>query len=237
MRRMITATLACMLATVPALAEKIVLGKLGQVTEATRIYERPSTGSTVYYKIKAYEYVVVKPKDDHWMKVLLQNGRYGYVESDCVAKLPYEVSANQGSSRTTNYASRSGSGFSASNSLAAQYALNFIGTPYVWGGEDLRGGIDCSGLVMKSFQNARGVNLPRTAAEQVNVGIHVNRLEELRPGDRLYFWDSKRGKVGHCGIYLGKGYFVHSSRTHNGVATDYLGSPKWLHMLVAARRS
>jgi cell wall-associated NlpC family hydrolase len=87
------------------------------------------------------------------------------------------------------------------------------------------------------FGEVAHIQLPRTAAEQVKVGQPVRRLDELRAGDRLYFWDKKRGKVGHTGIYLGGGYFVHSSRSHNGVATDYLGSRTWLNMLVAARRS
>ena len=61
-------------------------------------------------------------------------------------------------------------------------------------------------------------------------------VDGAKAGDRLYFWDSKRGIVGHTGIYLGKGYFEHSSRTHRGVDTDYLGDPKWMRILVAARR-
>jgi len=69
------------------------------------------------------------------------------------------------------------------------------------------------------------------------VGTPVTRLEDLQPGDRLYFWDAKRGMIGHTGIYLGGGYFVHSSRGHGGVNTDYLGQKKWLNILVAARRS
>ncbi len=230
--RVLTSLLAIAVA-VPSFATKVVLGKLGQVTETTKIYSRPSTGSQVYYKIKAYEYVVIKPKDDNWFRVLLQNGMYGYMQADAVAKLPYEVTADQPSRTTTRYTSSLGS---RGNAGAAQQALHYIGTPYVWGGTDPNRGIDCSGLVQNMFGRI-GVELPRTAAEQVHVGTPVTRLEDLRSGDRLYFWDSKRGIVGHTGIYLGKGYFVHSSRGHNGVATDYLGTPKWLRILVAARRS
>ena len=90
LRRITAALLVCVLATA-AFGEKVVLGKLGQVTESSRIYSRPTTNSTVYYKIKAYEYVVVKPTSQTWFQVLLQNGRYGYIQSDAVAKLPYEV--------------------------------------------------------------------------------------------------------------------------------------------------
>lgn len=64
----------------------------------------------------------------------------------------------------------------------------------------------------------------------------ITRYEDLQPGDRLYFWSTSRNKVGHTGIYLGNGYFSHSSTTNGGVATDNLGNPHWQKMLVAARR-
>lgn len=224
---------------VPAFAQKRVLGKLGQTTAATKIYAGMTTKSHVYYHAKPYEYVVLKPSSNKaWVKVLLQTGTYGYMVAEKVAQLPYEVATQptQGVSRGGR-SSRSGSGVGTGTlgSALAGYALNFIGTPYKWGGNDEYNGIDCSGFLKKMFGKI-GINLPRTAAEQVNVGQPVNRLEDLRAGDRLYFWDKKRGKVGHCGIYLGNGYFVHSSTNHKGVATDYLGTQYWLKMLVGARR-
>jgi cell wall-associated NlpC family hydrolase len=233
-------TLLVAAAVMSSAENKVVLGKLGQVTETTRIYVAPSTSSKSY-AIKEFDYVVVLPMNEQWMKVLLNNRKYGYIRADLIAKLPYEVCANS-PGRSTNYstASRSAAGRmvygSGRNAVAAKYALNFIGTPYVWGGTDVNNGVDCSGLVQKMF-GAIGVNLPRTAAEQVRVGQPVTKLEDLKAGDRLYFWDKKRGKVGHTGIYLGNGYFVHSSTNHKGVATDYLNTPHWLAILVAARRS
>jgi cell wall-associated NlpC family hydrolase len=104
----------------------------------------------------------------------------------------------------------------------------------------LTNGIDCSGFVQQLFGKI-GVDLPRTAAEQAKVGKKIERLEDLQPGDRLYFWDKKRGKIGHTGIFLGffkdgGAYFIHSSTNNKGVDTDDLRSKKWLNMLVAARR-
>jgi cell wall-associated NlpC family hydrolase len=226
--------IAAILTSVTSFAEKKVLGKLGQATEKTPIYASMSKRSRVYYRVQQYEYLVISNSpQENWMRVLLRNGRYGYVWAETIAKLPYEVlapdsaSANVGSTRDT--------GSSGSRGLAADKGLQYIGTPYVWGGNDLRGGIDCSGFVKKLY-SSEGYNLPRTAAEQALVGKPITRLEELQKGDRLYFWENKRNKIGHTGIYLGNGYFVHSSRGHNGVATDYLGQPKWLKILVAARR-
>jgi cell wall-associated NlpC family hydrolase len=225
--------MAVLMGSVMAFAEKKVLGKLGQATEKTPIYSKMSTKARVYYRVKAYEYLVVTDSSrDNWMKVLLQNGQYGYVPADTVAKLPYEVTMEvQPKSRTSRGATLT----AGSRGAAAEAGLQFRGTPYVWGGNDLNRGIDCSGFV-KNLMGAVGLNLPRTAAEQALVGQPITRLEDLQKGDRLYFWENKRNKIGHTGIYLGNGYFVHSSRGKNGVDTDYLGSQKWLKILVAARR-
>ncbi len=223
--------LTVLMGSVTAFAERKVLGKLGQATEKTPIYASMSTRARVFYRVKQYEYLVVTDSSrDNWMKVLLQNGQYGYVPADTVAKLPYEVTT-EAQPRT----SRSAIATPGSRGSAAEAGLQFRGTPYVWGGNDLNRGIDCSGFVKKLFGGV-GVDLPRTASEQALVGQKITRLEDLQKGDRLYFWENKRAKIGHTGIYLGNGYFVHSSRGKGGVDTDYLGSPKWLKILVAARR-
>lgn len=223
----------CLLASIgTAHAGTRVLGQLGQALDSTRIYSSPTSNGHVYYRVHAFEYLVVKngPKPT-WLQVLLNNGRYGYVKSEVVAKLPYQVTAQESARPRSD-----GPSFPASRSgsAVADYAMNFVGTPYKWGGEDVQKGIDCSGFV-KQMYGSIGVNLPRTAAEQALVGQPITRLEDLQPGDRLYFYEKKRGRIGHTGIYLGKGYFVHSSMGHHGVATDYL-SQRWINILISARR-
>ncbi|MCO5296291.1 MAG: C40 family peptidase [Fimbriimonadaceae bacterium] len=211
-------------------ADVRVLGKLGQALEATPIYSNADKGARVYYRAKQYEYLVVQDfKFPQWRKVLLQNGKFGYVPSDLVAELPYEVTLDA-STRGAALSSRAGAG-----STVASQSLRYMGTPYKWGGNNLQNGIDCSGFVKQLFGQI-GVDLPRTAAEQVNYGKPITKLEDLQAGDRLYFWDAKRGKVGHTGIYLGNGYFSHASSGKGQVSTDYLGAAKWLKILVAARR-
>lgn len=218
--------------TKPA-TKKVVIGKLGQALESSKIHATPSTRGRVYYKVKPYEYLVVKPaKKKGWTLVYMQNQTYGYIQDSKVAVLPYEVSADV----TTSSSSSGKTALSSrSASAVADYALNFKGTPYKWGGNSLTGGIDCSGFVKELFEEA-GVNLPRTAAQQLKVGKAITRLEDLQKGDRLYFWDKKRNMVGHTGIYLGEGFFVHSSSSRGGVATDNLNDSKWRSILVAARR-
>lgn len=216
-----------------AFAETVVLGKLGQATVSEAIYSRPRSNSRVYYRCKPYEYLVLQStNDDRWLKVLMSNGASGYIESEGVAKLPYQVTMDRASAFTSSRGSL------GSRGEAARNALHYVGTPYVWGGNDPNSGIDCSGFV-KQMYGSIGINLPRTAAEQALVGKPILTYQELQPGDRLYFWESKRGKIGHTGMYLGsfqgKPYFIHSSHGHHGVATDVL-SEKWQKILVAARR-
>jgi cell wall-associated NlpC family hydrolase len=195
-----------------------VLGNLGQALENTRIYAAPNTKSHVYYTAKQYQYLIVSSYTETYHKVVMSNGIYGYARVSKVAMLPQVVRQSTNTSRAT----------------AARKGLNYIGTPYVWGGDSITSGIDCSGFVKKLYGDI-GINLPRTAAEQAKVGTPITRLEDLKAGDRLYFWEKKRATIGHTGLYLGNGYFVHSSRGHNGVNTDRL-TEKWQKILVAARR-
>jgi cell wall-associated NlpC family hydrolase len=213
---------------------KVVLGKLGQSIKRTGIYASPTSRSRLYYQARSYEYLVLRSSSTKgWYRVLLQNGRFGYIKAQTVACLPYEVTAKE-QPRVQNTMTAS-TVSSDAGAFVANYGLNYIGTPYKWGGNDINRGIDCSGFVKKLY-GVIGKNLPRTAAEQAKVGTPIYRLEDLRPGDRLYFYSASRKKIGHTGIYLGQGNFVHSSSTHKGVATDVLMKPKWLKILCAARR-
>lgn len=238
------AMLASMVSAQSSSEDKITIGKLGQSIEAVDIRVNMDSRAKVLSKAKAFQYLVIqKTKFDAWYGVVLVNGKVGYVPAEKVAELPYDVQVPKNMPRLT---SRTGTatGSRVSNSdkdAMLQESLKYIGTKYVWGGNDLRGGIDCSGFV-KELYKQMGVNLPRTAREQARVGTPIEKLEDLQPGDRLYFWDKKRGYIGHTGIFLGYhadggAYFIHSSSNNKGVDTDDLRNKKWRDMLVAARRS
>jgi len=92
-------------------------------------------------------------------------------------------------------------------SPAVDVAQQFLGVPYVWGGAS-PAGFDCSGLVQYVYGQL-GVDLPRTAAEQAQVGQPVNSLADARPGDLLAFHDP----VDHIGIYAGNGLMVVAPKT------------------------
>lgn len=216
-----------------ASAEGQVVGKMGQTLKSAPIFVEPNQRGRTYYTAQPFEYIVIAPsKWDVWFKVLMSNGVWGYVRSENVATLPYDVSLKPEAAQRARTQPVAGGDARAA---IANYGLKYTGTRYVWGGNDLNNGIDCSGFVQQLYGKI-GIRLPRTAAEQALVGQPITRLEDLKPGDRLYFWSERRNKIGHTGLYLGNGYFVHSSSNNRGVDTDSLLDPTWSKILVAARR-
>ena len=92
-------------------------------------------------------------------------------------------------------------------SPAVDVAQQFLGVPYAWGGAS-PAGFDCSGLVQYAYGQL-GVDLPRTAADQAQMGQPVASLAEARPGDLVAFHDP----VDHIGIYAGNGLMVVAPKT------------------------
>ena len=102
---------------------------------------------------------------------------------------------------------------SSTGQAIADYAVQFVGNPYVYGGESLTGGADCSGFTMAVMANF-GIGLPHNAAAQSGCGTPVS-LDALQPGD-LLFYDGGGG-IGHVSIYIGGGQVVHASNPTNGI--------------------
>lgn len=118
---------------------------------------------------------------------------------------------NNSSSGTEN--SNSGSESSADlGQQIADYAMKFIGNPYVYGGTSLTNGADCSGFVQSVYKHF-GISLPRTSGEQGKSGRAVDGLDNARPGDLVWY-------SGHIGIYIGNGKIVHASNPKNGIITS-----------------
>ena len=111
----------------------------------------------------------------------------------------------------------------------AAVAQRYLGTPYRWGGESPRAGFDCSGFVMYVFSRV-GVSLPRVVSAQYRVGKKVAR-SALRPGDIVFF-----DGLGHDGIYIGGGRFVHSPSSGDVVKISSLREPWYRSRWVGARR-
>jgi cell wall-associated NlpC family hydrolase len=135
-----------------------------------------------------------------------------------------------------------------SGELIEKYALDFMGTPYLWGGTSAKG-MDCSGLTKTAYL-MNGFIIPRDASQQINAGKNVDpdlKFENLQKGDLMFFGkkatDSTKQRVTHVGIWLGngKGEFIHESKQvrlssihpesdyyDEGNTKRYLGSRRYL---------
>lgn len=89
------------------------------------------------------------------------------------------------------------------------YATQFVGNPYVWGGSSLTNGTDCSGFVMSVYSNF-GVSLPHSSSALRSKGYDVGGLENAQPGDIVCY-------SGHVGLYVGNGQIVHASTSRTGI--------------------
>ena len=113
-----------------------------------------------------------------------------------------QVTADTAKEEMLNHGSETGQ-------AVADFALQFVGNPYVWGGSSLTHGTDCSGFTMSVYSNF-GVGLPHYDAAQRGYGIGIDSLADARPGDLICFY-------GHVGIYIGDGMMVHASNARDGI--------------------
>ena len=120
-----------------------------------------------------------------------------------------EESGEESNGSHEESSSSAGSSYSGgSGSSVVDYATQFVGNPYVWGGTSLTNGADCSGFVQSVYNNF-GVSLPRTSYEQQNAGREVS-YSEAQPGDLICYG-------GHVAIYMGNGKIVHASNSRDGI--------------------
>ncbi|MDA8425763.1 MAG: C40 family peptidase [Treponema sp.] len=113
-------------------------------------------------------------------------------------------------------------------------ALGFEGTPYLYGGTE-RSGMDCSGLVFRSYRMAVGLSVPRTVRELFDFCEPIAE-DKLQPGDLVFF--NTTGPIAHVGIYAGEGLFINAASEGNptGVIESSLSDPYWRHAFAGAGR-
>ncbi len=114
-----------------------------------------------------------------------------------------------------------------------EYAMGYIGVKYVYGGTSPTGGFDCSGFTQYVFKHF-GYSLNRSSAAQINNGTKITK-EDLLPGDLVFF--SRAGySIGHVGIYIGDGNFVHASSPGDYVKITSLDESYYANRYVGSRR-
>jgi len=147
-----------------------------------------------------------------WVKISY-NGTEGYVYGEHVVmqyELPVAMTIDE-------YNASKKPAVSGIRTQLVEYAKKFVGNPYVYGGNSLTKGTDCSGFV-KLIMAKFGITTPRTASTQYKAGKKIS-VAELLPGDLIVYGDRV---IEHIGIYIGNGQIVHASNKKTGIKySDY----------------
>ena len=219
--------------------------RIATVTTTTlKVRSGPGLDQEVLGLVPIEDELVVEEELDGWVKVSIEEGD-GYVSLDYVtlstefveaeskaeeeARLAKEkaareaanAAAKKGTSKTSgsssyNAASSYTTATSSIGSAVAQFAQQFVGNPYVYGGTSLTNGADCSGFVMSVYANF-GVSLPHSSGADRSVGSAVDGLANAQLGDIICY-------SGHVAIYIGGGQIVHASTAKTGIkisSADY----------------
>lgn len=213
---------------------KVGLVGVVQVSSAN-IYKSKSSSGRKYSTVKDKTPLAIVKDEGEWYGILMTNGSIGWIARKNVKLTGYELTTTKPETTRGNTTSRGGQvdRVGAWAQQLMDVASQYTGIPYVFGGTT-SSGLDCSAFVQTVFRQF-GVNLPRTSRQQATVGNSVP-FDQLQPGDRLYF-SCKYSYIDHCGIYAGNGYFVHCSKSRNGVGVDSLSSDFYWRNLVVAKRS
>lgn len=181
-----------------------------------RMRSAASTDSSVVRVTTMGEQVEITGVEGAWYKVTA-GGVTGYIRGDYVSMTEVEAADS--------------SAASIGEQIVA-FAEQYLGTPYVWGGSS-PSGFDCSGFVGYVLKNF-GYSVNRTAAAMYKNGTAVDK-SELQIGDEVFFASSSES-IGHVGIYIGDGEFIHSSSGAGRVVISSLDEDYYTRMYVGARR-
>lgn len=186
-------------------------------TDKLNVRTSPSTDASIWTQISKEERYPVLQQMDGWVQIELDGGDEGegndnayistrdnnvevrYALTEAIKFSPLEELANQQASRRNQI---------------VNFALKYVGNPYVWGGTSLTHGADCSGFVQAVMRNY-GISLPRTSREQAKVGRAINS-SQMRPGD-LIFYANSGGTINHVAMYIGNGQIVHAASRRSGI--------------------
>lgn len=188
-------------------------------TDVLNVRTEPNTDSKVWTQIVKDERYPVLAQLDGWVEIELDsineedgstadkayistrdnNVEVRYALNEAIKFSPSEIAANNAASR---------------RSKVVNYALQFVGNPYVWGGTSLTKGADCSGFTLKVLENF-GVSLPHYSGSQAKMGKAV-KSSDMRPGD-LIFYAGSGGTVNHVAMYIGNGQIVHAASRKSGI--------------------
>lgn len=154
------------------------------------------------------EFIQAESKEEEALRLAKEEADRKAAQAAAAAKVMAGRKQSEEQKPETPVVYASGGG-SALGSEVANYACQFVGNPYVYGGSSLTSGTDCSGFVMSVYQNF-GVSLPHSSSADRNAGTAVDGIENAQPGDIICY-------SGHVGIYIGNGQIVHASTSKTGI--------------------
>ena len=210
-------------ATSPSVVEGYtLLGVVNAEKGYINIREEQSTDSDVVGKIRKDAICEVVSIEDEWCEI--ESGEIkGYISSEYLltgeeANKKAEELMTEGvelETAITMMEYRYGKGVTDIQMEICEYARQFVGNPYRWGGTSLTKGADCSGFTLSVYANY-GVSLPHSSKAQANCGTRID-LSELQPGD-LVFYGGKN--IHHVAMYIGNGQVVHAQSTNTGIVVS-----------------
>ena len=187
-------------------AEELATTMARVTTDSLKVRAEANTDSEVITLVPNGERLEVIEVEGDWVKVGLDDQEV-YVSAEYV-----EVSSEL-STAITMTELLYGQGVSDVRVDLCQYAKEFLGNPYVWGGTSLTKGADCSGFVLSIFKKY-GVSLPHSSRAQANCGTTI-KVSEAQPGDLIFYGNGKTSN--HVAIYIGGGQVIHASSPKTGI--------------------
>lgn len=175
-------------------------------TDGLNVREEPDSDASVITQVATGEILEYVETVDNWIGVMLDD-EVVYVSADYV-EITQELST-----ALTMTEVLYGAGVSDIRVELCNFALQYVGNPYVWGGTSLTRGADCSGFVLSVFKNF-GMSLPHSSVSQSSMGTKIS-LSEAKAGDLVFYGNGKR--INHVAIYLGNGQVVHASNPRTGI--------------------
>ena len=210
-------------ATSPSVVEGYtLLGVVNAEKGYINIREEMSTDCDVVGKIRKDAICEVVSIEDEWCEI--ESGEIkGYISSEYLltgeeANEKAQELMEEGvelETAITMMEYRYGKGVTDIQMEICEYARQFVGNPYKWGGTSLTKGADCSGFTLSVYANY-GVSLPHSSKAQANCGTRID-LSELQPGD-LVFYGGKN--IHHVAMYIGNGQVVHAQSTNTGIVVS-----------------
>ncbi len=219
--------------------EKVI--KTGYVnTESLKVRKEASKTSAEIDSLKLNDQVSILEETDGWYKIKI-SGQIGYVASKYISSTKTtettsrgEISREEEKISTEEKKEESSTIANTTGTEVVNYAKQYLKYKYVSGGETPDTGFDCSGFTKYVYKHF-GITLSRSSSAQAQNGVAVEK-SELQAGDLLIFNGDSNTSVGHVGIYMGDGNFIHASNPKDGVKITGLSTSYYKTRYVGARR-